>query len=457
MVSKNGVTMEYIPKTANEEKAMLKAIGAGSFDALLDIPEKLRLGRPLRLPKPLTQMELLREMWQLSRESYDTAMALSFMGGGSYDHFIPSTVAHVLSRSEFATSYTPYQAEMSQGLLQATYEYQTMICQITHMEVSNASVYDGASALAEAALMAIRLTKRNKIVVASSMHPHYRSVIETYLSGLSNASVTLSYAPLRAGQVSLEDLERVVTGDIAAVLVQHPNFFGQLEEMEEISRLAHACGALLVMSVDPISLGLLKTPGEYDADIAVGEGQSLGNPMSFGGPYVGFFATRRAFIRQMPGRVVGATTDATGRPGFCLTLQAREQHIRRERATSNICTNQGLNALAAAVYLATLGPTGLKEVATLSLANAHTAAGEIAAIPGFSLAFSSPFFKEFVVRTPIPAATLLRALASEGIFAGIDLGQYYPDLSDAILICLTEKHSAVDINRFVQALKRYGT
>ncbi len=355
--------MEYIPKTAAEETAMLEAIGVSSFDQLLEIPASLRLNRPLNLPPPLSQMELRRELWEISRKNLDTNTALSFLGGGSYDHFVPSTVGHVLSKSEFYTSYTPYQAEMSQGLLQTIYEYQTMICQLTGMEVSNASVYDGASALAEGALMAMRVTKRGKVIVARTVHPHYRQVVKTYLSGLPAAQI--KEAPFSAGATSLDRLGELIDDQTAAVLIQYPNFFGQLEEVEEIERLAHARGALLVMAVDPISLGILKSPGEFNADIAVGEGQSMGNAISYGGPYVGFFATRRDFIRQMPGRVVGATTDGQGRPGFCLTLQTREQHIRRERATSNICTNQALNALATAVYLATVGKEGLREVAML--------------------------------------------------------------------------------------------
>ena len=445
--------MEYIPKTAAEEREMLEEIGVASFDELLDIPPDFRLNRPLHLPPPLSQMELRRELFDLSRQNTDPASALSFLGGGSYDHFIPSSVNHVLSRSEFYTSYTPYQAEMSQGLLQTIYEYQTMICQLTGMEVSNASVYDGASALAEGALMAMRVLKRNKVWVSRAVHPHYRRVTETYLSGLPSAR--LKEIPFKDGKTSLERLEAAIDDETAAVLIQHPNFFGQLEEMEEIERLAHAKGALLVMAVDPISLGVLKTPGEYRADIAVGEGQPMGNPTGYGGPYVGFFATRREMIRQMPGRVVGATTDAQGRPGFCLTLQTREQHIRRERATSNICTNQALNALAAAVYLATLGKEGLKEVATLSLAKAHTAHQKIKAIPGYTVPFTGPFFKEFVVGVPLPASRILKRLLRDGILGGIDLGLYYKELKNHLLICMTEKHRAEDIDRFVEQLRLF--
>ncbi|MBI3803907.1 MAG: aminomethyl-transferring glycine dehydrogenase subunit GcvPA [Nitrospirae bacterium] len=447
--------MEYIPKTAAEETAMLQEIGVTSFDQLLEIPQRLRLNRPLNLPPPLSQMELRREMVEISRKNLETGTTLSFLGGGSYDHFIPSTVGHVLSKSEFYTSYTPYQAEMSQGLLQTIYEYQTMICQLTGMEVSNASVYDGASALAEGALMAMRVTKRGKVVIARSVHPHYRQVVKTYLSGL--ASAQLKEVPFEAGTTELNRLAERVDDQTAAVLIQHPNFFGQLEEVEEIERLAHAHGALLVMSVDPISLGLLKTPGEYKADIAVGEGQPLGNAIGYGGPYVGFFTTRRDFIRQMPGRVVGATTDAQGRPGFCLTLQTREQHIRRERATSNICTNQALNALAASVYLATVGKEGLREVAMLSLAHAHAAQEKIAALPGFVTPFTAPFFKEFVVRLPAPASRVLNKARRAGVLAGIDLGAYYRELKNHLLICVTEKQTIAEIDRLIATLRTFET
>jgi glycine dehydrogenase subunit 1 len=439
--------MEYIPKTAAEERQMLTEIGIADFEQLLDIPADLRLRRPLNLPSPLSQMELKRHLEDLAHTN--GVAGLSFLGAGSYDHYIPSTVGHILSRSEFATAYTPYQAEMSQGLLQTIYEYQTLICRLTGMEVANASLYDGASALAEGAMMALRVTQRRQIVVAKSLHPHYRQVVSTYLSGLDG--VTTMTAPHRGGPSDLAAMEAAITDQTAGVLIQHPNFFGQLEEVEAIVRLAHAKGALVILSVDPVSLAILKSPGEYGADIAVGEGQGNGNPTGYGGPYVGFFATRRAHIRQMPGRIVGRTTDSAGRPGFCLTLQTREQHIRRERATSNICTNQALNALASAVALATLGKEGLREVALLSLSGAHTAHRKITALPGFSAPFDGPFFKEFVVRTPRPASILLARLREAGIFGGVDLGHYDDALADHLLICVTEKHRPADVDRLVSA------
>ena len=442
--------MEYIPNTAAEQQEMLEVIGVSSFEALLEIPETFRLKQPLNLPPALSQMELKREMLDLSRKNRDTDHTLSFLGGGSYDHFIPSAVDHVISRSEFYTAYTPYQAELSQGLLQTIYEYQTMICRLTGMEVSGASLYDGASALAEAALMAMRLTKRKKILIAKSVHPHHRQVVSTYLSGLPGSCV--KEIDIKGGRLLIEDLEHLLDEQVAAVLIQQPNFFGGLESLETLADLIHAKGGLFVVSSDPISLGILKTPGEYGADIAVGEGQAMGNPLSFGGPNLGFFATRRKMIRQIPGRIVGATTDARGQSGYCLTLQTREQHIKRERATSNICTNQALNALAASVYLATLGKQGLKEVATLCLAKSHEAQKKITALPGYTTAFSGPFFKEFVIKCEKPVSQVLEKLLKADIFGGIDLGLNCPALENHLLVCVTEKHRSEDIDRFVTQL-----
>ncbi len=439
--------IEYIPRTAEEEQQMLSAIGVSSFDALLDIPEALRLRRPLNLPEPLSQMELWRHMETLAHRNQG---GLSFLGAGSYDHYIPSPVRHVLSRSEFATAYTPYQAEMSQGLLQTIYEYQTMICRLTGMQVANASVYDGASALAEAALMTLRITGRKEILILGSVHPHHLQVVETYLSGLDDTACIL--IPHERGHAKRENLKQHISTRTAAVLVQHPNFFGQLEDLQNIESLTHAQGAMLVMSVNPISLGIIKSPGEYGADIAVGEGQGMGNPISYGGPYVGFFATRRDWIRQVPGRLVARTIDTHGKPGFCLTLQTREQHIRREKATSNICTNQALNALASAVYLATVGKEGLQEVARLCFDQAHRMFSQMMAKPGYQAPFSRPFFNEFVIQPPTPVSDLLARLEQAGIFGGIDLGHYDASLANHLLVCVTEKHTQEDIDRFLACL-----
>jgi glycine dehydrogenase subunit 1 len=445
--------MEYIPKTAQEETAMLETIGLSSFSALLEIPQELQMNRPLDLPAPLSQMELRQTMQEISQTN---KVLSSFLGAGSYNHFIPTTVDAVLSRSEFYTAYTPYQAEMSQGLLQTIYEYQSLICDLTGMEVSNASVYDGASASAEAVLMAMRVTKRSEVIMARTVHPHYRAVVQTYLSGKSSAdgdaSVSILEVAIDAGRTSLQSLSNQISDNTACVLIQHPNFLGQLEEMEEIAALVHRRGALLVMIVDPISLAILKTPGEFGADIAVGEGQSMGNAMSFGGPYVGFFATRRDYIRQMPGRIVAQTVDLEGQRAFCLTLQTREQHIKREKATSGICTNQALNALASAVYLSTLGPQGLKEVAMLCLIKAHQLKEKITAVQGYSSPFCGPFFKEFVIKPKGPTTILLKRLLSRGILGGVDLGIYYPEFLDHLLICVTEKHTESEVALLLKEL-----
>jgi glycine dehydrogenase subunit 1 len=443
--------MDYIPRTPREEEEMLGAIGVSSFDALLEIPEGIRLRRPLDLPPPLSEMALRAELSALAGMNVDASRAVSFMGGGSYDHFIPSVVPHVLGRSEFYTSYTPYQAEMSQGLLQTIYEFQSMICEITGMEVANASLYDVASALAEGALMALRVTKRNRLVVASTIHPHHRQVLKTYLSG---SKVSIKEIPRKDGVADTDALDALLNDRVAAVVVQHPNFFGCLEEVEPIVEKAHRHGAQVVMSVDPISLGLLKSPGEFGADVAVGDGQALGNPMSLGGPAFGFFATRRELIRQMPGRIVGATTDAKGRKGYCLTLQTREQHIRRERSTSNICTNQALNALAGTVYLAAMGPSGLRQVAELCLAKAAYAKEAIAGIPGFSIPFQAPTFKEFTVRSEIAPARLRKQLLKSGILGGVDLSRHDRGLKNHLLFAVTEQRRREEIDRLVETLKR---
>ena len=342
---------------------------------------------------------------------------------------------------------------MSQGLLQSIYEYQTMICEITGLDVSNASMYDGASALAEAALMAIRITKKRRLLVSKTVHPLYRQVLATYLSGLK---ISLREIPEKDGRTDLERLEKALSKDSAAVLIQHPNFLGCLEEVHRVGELAHRRGALYVAAVDPIALGVLSPPGEYGADIAVGEGQALGSPLNFGGPYLGFLTTRSETMRQMPGRVVGATVDRKGRRGYCLTLQAREQHIRRERATSNICTNQALVALAAAVYLATMGKEGLREVGEQCLQKAHYARERICGLPGFEAVFAAPFFKEFVVKTPVPPSRINRKLLKSRIVGGLDLGRFDRRYKNHMLWCVTEKRTAGEIDRLMEALSPYS-
>jgi glycine dehydrogenase subunit 1 len=442
--------MEYIPNTRQDQQAMLSRIGVQDLEALLtDIPREVRLNKPLAIPESRSELELKRGMSDMARANAHTDGYTSFLGAGAYDHYIPSVVSHLMSRSEFYTSYTPYQAEMSQGLLQSIYEFQSMICEITGLDVANASMYDGASALAEAALMACRITRRNRMVMSKAIHPHTRQVVKTYLSGLRSP---LHEIPYRDGRTDLEALAKVLTEDCAAVLIQHPNFFGSLEEVQEIGRLVQARGVLLVVMVDPISLGLLSPPGAYGADIAVGEGQALGNAISFGGPYLGFFAAKKDYMRQMPGRIVGATVDKKGRKGYCLTLQAREQHIRRERATSNICTNQALMALAATVYLATMGREGLRDVGEQCLQKSHYAQKKICAIPGFELAYTAPFFKEFVVKTPLPPSRIHKKLLKSEIIGGLELGQYDRKLKNQILWCVTEKRTKEEIDRLAAVL-----
>jgi glycine dehydrogenase subunit 1 len=451
----------YIPHTPEERRAMLSVIGVSHEDDLLmDIPAALRARAMPDLPPACTELELQRLFGAWAGENRPAGSMLSFLGAGAYDHAIPSLVGQLIGRSEFYTAYTPYQAEMSQGLLQAIYEYQTMICELTGMDVANASVYDGASALAEAALMAMRITKRSAIVLAPTLHPHYRRVLETYLQGID---CTIQTLPSGDGITDPGAAAAMLNASCAAVIVQQPNFFGCLEEVETLGRSAHQAGALLVTMVDPISLGLLAPPGEYGADIAVGEGQPLGIPVNFGGPYLGFFATKQSFMRQLPGRIVGATVDGAGRRGYCLTLQAREQHIRRERATSNICTNQALTALAATVYLAVVGPDGLREAAAQCWDKAHYLQQAFTQLPGVRAWSSAPFFKEFVVTLPVESESIVRRLANDGIVPGLALGSFGGGaeggvngmgMQRALLCCVTEKRTREELDRVVAAMAR---
>ena len=438
--------MPYFPNTDSDRQAMLDAIGVGSIDDLFALmPAELRMKRELCVPPALGELELTAHLKELAARNTPATEAACFLGGGSYDHFIPAVVDMVAGRSEFYTAYTPYQAEASQGSLQAFFEYQTLIAQLTGMDVSNASLYDGGSAAAEAVLMAMHATGRNRVVAAQSIHPEYRQVLATYLANLGVDLVTLETPE---GTVAIDDLATAVNGQTACVLVQHPNFFGCLEEVEQAAEIAHKAGALLVVSVDPISLGILKRPGEYGADIVVAEGQSLGNPMAFGGPYLGILACREQFVRRMPGRLVGQTVDRRGNRCWVLTLQTREQHIRREKATSNICTNQGLLALRATVYLALMGPAGMRGVAELCLQKARYAAERLASLPSLSLAFNRPTFKEFVVRLKgRSVAKLIEKAQHKHIFAGVPLGRWYPQLDDCLLVAVTEKRTKEEIDR----------
>ncbi|MEI7748743.1 MAG: aminomethyl-transferring glycine dehydrogenase subunit GcvPA [Chlorobiaceae bacterium] len=440
--------MPFIVNTANEREEMLKAIGANSFDDLIaDIPEEIRLKRALDILPASDEPQVRKLLEGIASANRSTSDYVSYLGGGAYDHFIPVAIKTIASRSEFYTAYTPYQAEVSQGTLQAIYEYQSLICRLYEMDVTNASMYDGATALAEAVLMAMNVTGRSQIVVAGKLHPWNHSVLKTYLEASGHNAVIQNVLQDGIGDVTA--LKALVTENVAAVVVQQPNFYGCLEDVEAIGAVAHANGALFVVSADPLSLGVLAAPGSYGADIAVGEGQPLGNAQNFGGPYLGIFSVKQPLVRKIPGRLVGMTKDRDGEDGFILTLQTREQHIRREKATSNICSNQALNALQAAVYLSLLGKEGLQQVAVQSAQKAHYLAGKIAALPGFSLKFSSPYFREFVVETPIPAAVVVERMLEKKVFAGYDLAAHG---ETGLLVAVTEKRTKEELDSFAENL-----
>lgn len=439
--------MAYLFSNLEQQSAMLRTIGIDSVSELFDqIPEELRLKRDLKLPPPLTEMELESRMQELASRNLGPSRLTCFQGGGAYDHYIPSAVDAVASRSEFYTAYTPYQAEASQGSLQAFFEFQSLICRLTGMEVSNASLYEGGTAVSEAVFMAMRTTNRHhRIVLLGSINPEYRQVVETYCRQV-NCEVAIVETP--GGTADLAAVRSVLNDRTACLVIQHPNYFGCLEEVEQLVAAAHQVGALAVASFDPLSLGLLKRPGEYGADIAVAEGQSLGIPLQYGGPYLGLLTCRYEFVRKMPGRLIGETVDRNGKRCFVLNLQAREQHIRREKATSNICTNQGLMALRAAVYLALLGPEGLREVSELCCRKAHYAAGQMARIDGVSLAFDRPFFKEFTLASKSGG----RQIQLRAADAGFALGPVSSDAPDRFLCAVTEKRTRAEIDRLTEAL-----
>jgi len=443
--------MHYIPNTDRDRAEMLKKIGVKDFSQLVScIPQSVLLKDDLKLPSPLSEMELTELVKNMSRLNRSAEDSISFLGAGAYDHFIPSVVGHVVQRSEFCTAYTPYQAEVSQGTLQSIYEFQSLICELTGMDVANASMYDGASALAEAALMSHSHNRKKEIIVSDSVHPAYRQVLKTYCSGLGLKIIT---APTENGSVELSRLKNSLSSDSSCVIVQNPNFYGVVEDVGKIEPLVHSAGALLVMACDPISLGILKSPGELGVDIAVGEGQGMGNSLNFGGPFLGFFAAKKEMTRKMPGRIIAATTDLKGERGFVMTLQTREQHIRREKATSNICTNEALCALGAAVYLSLLGKSGISKVAELCLQKSHYAMNEITKIDGFELKYQAPFFKEFVVNTPLPPEEVIKRLLDKNILAGVDLSRIDPELKNSLLICVTEKRTKEEIDHFVNEIK----
>jgi glycine dehydrogenase subunit 1 len=445
--------MAYIANTPDDIRAMCSAIGIDDIDQLFEmIPDELRLDRPLDVPRALSELELTDHLTQALARNQGADRKVCFLGGGCYDHFIPAVVDSLAARGEFYTSYTPYQAEASQGTLQAAFEYQTLMTQLTGLDVSNASLYDGGSAAGEAMLMALAINRRfGRVVVAETVHPEYRQVLATILAHLEPKLVTVDST---LGQVTPASIAQEVTDGTAAVVVQYPNFFGQLEDVRAIVQAAHAKGALAIVVVDPISLGLLHRPGSYGADIVVAEGQSLGNHLTYGGPYLGIMACREEYVRKMPGRIVGETTDRNGSRCWVLTLQTREQHIRREKATSNICTNQGLLALRACMYLAVMGPRGLRQAAELSTRKAHYAAERLADVPGISRAFPGPFFKEFVVRTDGDPKSVLAEVARLGYHGGIALGHWYKKLADCILIAVTEKRTKDEIDGLADAYNK---
>ncbi len=441
--------MPYIPHSDADRRAMLDAVGAQSIDDLFaDVPESVRFP-DLELPAALSELGVRWEMDALAGANFTTADGSCFLGAGAYRHFVPAVVDAVISRGEFYTAYTPYQPEISQGTLQAIFEYQTMICELTGMEVSNASHYDGATATAEAVITAINVhrMRRKKVVVSPQVHPEYRDVVRTYTQGMDLTIVG-------EDTDDAEALKELLDDETACLIVQYPDFLGRFEDLSALAEAAQAVKALFIVVTDPIALGLLKPPGEFGADIVVGEGQGLGAGLNFGGPYLGFFAAKKKYVRKIAGRLVGQTEDTEGERGFVLTLSTREQHIRRERATSNICTNEGLVALAAAVYMAALGKCGLRQVAELCYHKAHYAADQIDALEGFSVLQGKPFFKEFVVQCPKPVQEINNYLLEEwGVIGGYDLGKDYPDLENHMLLCVTEMNPRQEIDLLVEALE----
>ena len=427
----------YSPNTPADRQEMLRVVGVSSIDELFgDIPEGFR-DQSLNIPPPLSEMELLQDLEALAGENRHALQGPCFLGAGAYNHYIPAAVQDIASRGEFLTAYTPYQPEVSQGTLQVAYEFQTLTCQLLGMEVANAGMYDGATSLAEAALMACRITKRYRVAYVDTLSPAYRDVLATYTQ------------PQGVQLYPVSSTTTTIPEDTACLVVQHPNFFGYLEDLSTLERATHSAGALLVVSTDPIGMGLFRPPGDYGADIVTAEGQPLGIALSYGGPYVGLFTCKSEFLRQMPGRIVGRTVDGEGRTGYVLTLQTREQHIRRERATSNVCTSQALIGLMVTVYLAILGKQGLREVAELCYHKAHYAASLIERIPGYALPITGTFFKEFVVQCPQPPRQVNAALRERGILGGLDVSDTVPN---GLMLCVTERNSREDVEALAEVL-----
>jgi len=440
--------MSYISNTDKQRRSMLDTCGAGSVDDLFtDIPANLR-PKSFCLPKGKSELEVASFFDTLSKKNYSNLV--NFVGGGFYDHFIPSAIDAIVSRSEFYTAYTPYQPELSQGTLQAIYEYQTDICRLTGLDVSNASLYDGGTALYEACQMAIHATDRRKFIVDGGVNPIYRKMLNSYAV---NLSIEIVEVPVSHGQSDRTNITALLDENTGALVIQNPNFFGVIDDHTDIVKKCHELGILVIQSVYPMALSLLKTPGEMGVDIATGEGQSLGIPLSFGGPYLGFMAVKKEIVRKMPGRIVARTLDTNGREGFVLSLQAREQHIRREKATSNICSNEALCALRAHIYMSIMGKEGLRECAQLCVDKAHYAIQRLNAIPGVKVMDSSPTFNEFTVRLPIDAGECVGRMIDKGFAAGFPLGRYYPDMENYLLVAVTEKRTKHEIGLFAETLE----
>lgn len=441
----------YLPLTAEDQKEMQDFLGISSTEELFsDIPKKTRFQGELNVSKALAEPDLVRYMSSLANKNTNLKQVTSFLGAGVYEHYIPSVVNHVISRSEFYTAYTPYQPEISQGELQAIFEFQSMVCELTGMEVANSSMYDGPTALSEAAMMAAGETKKRKVLVSRAVHPEAREVLQANAHGQGVEVVEIG---LVDGTTDIDALHKAMDESVAAVIVQYPNFFGQIEDLGAIEAITHSQKALFVVSSNPLALGMLKPPGAFGADVVVGDMQPLGIPTQFGGPHCGYFAVTSKLMRKIPGRVVGQTTDDQGRRGFVLTLQAREQHIRREKATSNICSNQALNALASAVCMTALGKQGISQIAMLNFQKAHYAKEQIEKLDGYSIPFQAPFFNEFVVKTKQPIDHTLRSLEGMGILAGYDLGKSYPELENHLLVAVTDLRTKEEIDTFVSGLE----
>lgn len=442
----------YISNTKKEQQEMLETIGVHCFEELIkQVPEKYLNSELKIFEKSLSEIEVYRKMKRLASKN---KKVLNFLGAGAYEHYIPPVIKTIISRGEFLTAYTPYQAEASQGILQSIYEYQSLICSLFEMDCTNASLYDGASALGEAARACIRINSRKKIIYPASLNPEYEAVLKTYFAN-DEKNYEFVPAPLSDGKIDLNVIEKLIDENTSCVIIQNPNFFGIYEEMPEISEMAHKKGALFIAIVNPISLGIIIPPGQYNADFAVAEGQPLGIPLNYGGPYLGIFTCKKEYIRQMPGRIAGITKDKEGKRGFVLTLQAREQHIRRDRAVSNICSNEALCALSAAVYLTILGPEGIKELAQINTSASQHAFEKLISIDGVKPKFSSPFFNEFVLSFPKDVKNLRTKILNEDfIDIGLPLKRYFPDMGNCLLVCVTETKTEEDIDRLVQTIRK---